>query len=140
MSNTRLGLQLWLMYTRSQFSSMCSVREACTEEYATVAGLGLVMRAKMECAGRETREREREVKAPGLRSTWRRRVRSGLTQAGISLEGEGGMTVVGVEVELGLVEDGGALPLEVGGAGEGMAVGDMVVSGTVGMLLVVSSK
>jgi hypothetical protein len=58
-------------------------REAWTEEYATVAGVGFVMRAKTAPGGRLTRETEREVKAPGLRSTWRRRERSGLTQAGI---------------------------------------------------------
>lgn len=107
-------------------------REACTEVYATVAGVGLLMRAKMEWAGRDTREREREVKAPGLRSTRRRRVRSGLTQAGISFEDVGGMVVVDVELVMtGLVEDLGAwwvpLPLEAGGAGEVMAAGDMVV-------------
>jgi hypothetical protein len=41
------------------------------------------MRAKIEPAGRETRDMERLAKEPGLRSTRRRRVRSGWTQAGM---------------------------------------------------------
>lgn len=56
---------------------MCRSRDAWTELYATVAGVGFVMRAKIEPAGRETRERERLAKEPGLRSTRRRREMSG---------------------------------------------------------------
>ena len=82
---------------------MCRSRPACTELYATVAGVGFVMRAKTEPAGRETRETERLAKEPGFFSTRRRRVRSGLTQAGISV-----LSVRGSAEELvmtGLVED-----------------------------------
>jgi hypothetical protein len=82
------------------------------------------MRAKIEPAGRSTREMERLANEPGLRSTRRRRVRSGLTQAGIvELETLGRM-VGGVVVDL---EDFWA-PFEVDvGVGVMAAGGDMVV-------------
>jgi aryl-alcohol dehydrogenase-like predicted oxidoreductase len=64
---------------------MCRSREACTEEYAHVAGVGFVMRAKMLPAGRLTRAMEREAKEPEECSTRRRRARSGWTQAGMRL-------------------------------------------------------
>lgn len=101
-------------------------REAWTELYATVAGVGLVMRAKMEPAGRETRERERLAKEPGLRSTLRRRVRSGWTQAGtVELKVRGRM-VGGVVVVL--ADDLRPLPFEAGGGVVEMADGgDMVL-------------
>jgi hypothetical protein len=115
MSNTKLGRQLWLMYTRSQFNSMCKSRDACTELYATVAGVGEVMRAKMAPAGSETRDMERLAKEPGLRSTRRRRVRSGWTQAGMVELATCGRMVGGVVVVF--VEDQrpADLPFEVGG-------------------------
>jgi hypothetical protein len=56
---------------------MCRSRDACTELYATVAGVGFEMRAKIAPAGRLTRETERLAKEPGFFSTRRRRVRSG---------------------------------------------------------------
>ena len=62
---------------------MCRSRPACTELYATVAGVGFVMRAKTEPAGRVIREMARLAKEPGFFSTLSSRVRSGLTQAGI---------------------------------------------------------
>jgi hypothetical protein len=93
MSNTKLGLQLWFTYTKSQFSSMCRSLLACTELYATVAGVGFVMRANTAPGGRETSEMERLVKAPGFFSTRRRRLRSGWTQAGISEEDLAGLEV-----------------------------------------------
>lgn len=46
------------MYTKSQFSSMCRFLPAWTEEYATVAGVGEVMRANVAPAGSETSEYE----------------------------------------------------------------------------------
>ena len=83
------------------------------------------MRAKMDPAGSETREMERLAKEPGLRSTRRRRVRSGWTQAGmVELEVLGRM-VGGVVVVL--VDDLRPLPLEAGGGVVDMADGgDMV--------------
>jgi hypothetical protein len=84
-----------------------------------------VMRAKIEPAGRLTREMERLANDPGLRSTRRRRVRSGLTQAGtVELEALGRM-VGGVVVDL---EDAFWAPFEADiGVGVMAAGGDMVV-------------
>lgn len=56
------------------------------------------MRAKIEPAGSETRDMEREAKEPGFFSTRRRRVRSGWTQAGIFEPSVLGRRVGGVEV------------------------------------------
>jgi hypothetical protein len=83
------------------------------------------MRAKIEPAGRLTRETERLANEPGLRSTWRRRVRSGWTQAGmVELEALGRM-VGGVVVDL---VEGFCAPFDAGdGVGLIAAGGDMVV-------------
>lgn len=85
-----------------------------------MAGAGFVMRAKTAPGGRLTRETEREVKAPGLCSTRRRRERSGLTQAGIC------EVTVEEGVVTGLVDD---FPfvwgVVVGGGVEVTAPGDM---------------
>lgn len=90
--------------------------------------MGFEMRAKIEPAGRETRESERLAKEPGFRSTRSRRERSGWTQAGmVELEVWGRM-VGGVVVVL--VDDLrlSVLPLAAGGGVEEMADGgDMVV-------------
>jgi hypothetical protein len=111
-------------------------RLAWTELYATVAGVGVDMRAKMACGGRVTSETARLAKEPGLCSTRRRRERSGWTHAGM-VEGEVcGRTVSWVEVVMmGLVEDlmGWDLPLEEGGVGEVIAAGDMVSLGKTGI-------
>jgi hypothetical protein len=103
---------------------MCRSRDACTELYATVAGVGFVMRAKIEPAGRLTREMERLANEPGLRSTRRRRVRSGWTQAGMmELEALGRM-VGGVVVDF---EEDFWVPFEADvGVGVMAAEGDMV--------------
>jgi hypothetical protein len=84
------------------------------------------MRAKMEPAGSETSETERLAKEPGFRSTWRRRARSGWTQAGIlELEVEGRM--VGGVVDV--LEEGLREPFEAGGGVEDMADGGDIVLG-----------
>jgi hypothetical protein len=104
---------------------MCRSRDACTELYATVAGVGFEMRAKIAPAGRLTRETERLAKDPGFFSTRRRRVRSGWTQAGIMELEVVGRIVAGVVV--GLAEDLW-VPVEAGGGVEDMAVGgDMAI-------------
>jgi hypothetical protein len=100
---------------------MCRSREACTELYATVAGVGFEMRAKMEPAGRVTRETERLAKEPGFFSTRRRRVRSGFTQAGtVELDVFGRM--------VGGVVETWDLPFEAGGGVDDVAAGgDMLI-------------
>lgn len=107
---------------------MCRSRVAWTDEYAQTAGVGFVMRAKTAPAGSETRETERLAKEPGLCSTLRRRVRSGVTQAGTSVvDVEGGRE----EGEMiGLMEDFREESLVAEGAGgvEVMAAGDMIIS------------
>jgi hypothetical protein len=105
---------------------MCRSRDAWTELYATVAGVGFEMRAKIEPAGRLTRDTERLAKEPGLRSTRRRRVRSGWTQAGMVELEVSGRRVGGVVVVL--VDDLWA-PLEAGGGVEDMAAGGDMVAG-----------
>lgn len=64
---------------------MCRSREAWTVEYAGAEGVAVVMRAKSAPAGRSTSETERDVKEPGLCSTRRSCVRSGLAQAGMAV-------------------------------------------------------
>jgi hypothetical protein len=105
---------------------MCRSRDACTELYATVAGVGEEMRAKMEPAGSETRDTERLAKEPGLRSTRRRRVRSGWTQAGMMELAVWGRRVGGVVEVLGLpFEEGGDVVVIAAG-------GDMMISSDLG--------
>jgi hypothetical protein len=114
------------MYTKSLFNSMCKSRDACTELYATTAGVGDVMRAKMEPAGRETREMLREAKEPGFFSTRRRRVRSGWIQAGTEEPSVLGSRVGGVE-DVPLVW-ALVVPFEARGRGLFIAVGGDMMS------------
>ena len=116
------------MYTKSQFSSMCRFLPAWTEEYATVAGVGVVMRANSAPAGSVTSEYDPLANSPGLFSTRMRRVRSGFTHAGIS------SLVLKFELEEGAVVDcvddlrEVCLPLVGAGVGASFetAMGDMV--------------
>lgn len=109
-------------------SSICRSRLAWTDEYAQTAGVGVLMRAKTAPAGRVTSETERLAKEPGLCSTLRSRVRSGVTQGGISV-----VDVLAGSDEgeiMDLMEDFGEESFVVEGAGgvEVMAAGDMIIS------------
>jgi hypothetical protein len=100
MSNSSDGAHEWFAYNRSEFSSMCCVPDTCTVEYAFVATVALVMRAKSAPAGSDTSDVALEPKAAADLCTHTNRVRSGPAQAGMGFASEAGA----VREEVAMVE------------------------------------